>query len=79
MVSYKNMQRASVALNSFAVFTSIVAAILNIYAGNLFMAVAMVVLMLMNAYFAYTGYLRYLKELQYEEEMRLHMERSWSK
>ncbi len=73
------MQRASIALNSFAVCTSIIAAILNIYTGNLFMAVAMIILMALNAYFAYTGYLRYLKELQYEEEMRLQMERSWSK
>ena len=79
MVSYKNMQRASLALNSFAVFTSIVAAILNIYAGNLIMAIAMVILMVLNAYFAYNGYNRYKKELQYEEEMRLETERSWSK
>lgn len=79
MVSYKNMQRASVALNSFAVCTSIIAAILNIYTGNLIMAISMVILMVLNAYFAYNGYNRYKKERQYEEEMRLEMERAWSK
>lgn len=67
----KTLNMISVGLNLFAIFVCTIALFINLYAGNMVWVVVQMILIVMNSYFGYTGYMRYQEDLKYERELNV--------
>jgi hypothetical protein len=67
----KTLNMISVALNIFAIAVCSVALIINFYTGNVVWVIVQTILIVMNAYFAYTGYQRYKEDMKYERMLNV--------